>query len=58
MAVQQTFGGAGRVVGPIYAGWAFDHLGHGVPFYTGAAIVLMTITIGTGLDAFIPARKK
>ena len=41
----------------LYAGWAFDYLGHGVPFYTGAAIVLMTITIGTGLDAFIPARK-
>jgi MFS family permease len=41
MGVQQTFGGAGRVVGPIYAGWAFDHLGHGVPFYTGAAIVIL-----------------
>jgi MFS family permease len=57
MGVQQTFGGAGRVVGPIYAGWAFDHLGHGVPFYTGAAIVLMTITIGSGLEPFIPPRK-
>jgi MFS family permease len=57
MGVQQTFGGAGRVVGPIYAGWAFDHLGHGVPFYTGAAIVIMTITIGTGLEQFIPPRK-
>ena len=57
MGVQQTFGGTGRVVGPLYAGWAFDHLGHSVPFYTGAAIVLLTITIGTGLEPFVPARK-
>lgn len=53
MGVQQTFGGTGRVVGPLYAGWAFDHLGHGVPFYTAAAIVLLTITIGSGLDPFV-----
>jgi MFS family permease len=57
MGVQQTFGGTGRVVGPIYAGWAFDHLGHGVPFYTGAVIVLLTITIGSGLESFVPPRK-
>jgi MFS family permease len=57
MGVQQTFGGTGRVVGPIYAGWAFDRLGHGVPFYTGAAIVILTITIGTGLEQFIPQKK-
>jgi MFS family permease len=57
MGMQQTFGGAGRVVGPIYAGWAFDHLGPGVPYYTAAVIVLLTITIGTGLEEFVPARK-
>jgi MFS family permease len=57
MGVQQTFGGTGRVVGPIYAGWAFDHLGHGVPFYTGAVIVLLTITIGSGLEVYVPPRK-
>jgi multidrug resistance protein len=57
MGVQQTFGGTGRVVGPLYAGWAFDRLGHGVPFYTGAAIVLLTIAIGTGLEQFIPPKK-
>jgi MFS family permease len=56
MGVQQTFGGVGRVVGPIYAGWAFDHLGHGVPFYTAAAIVLMTISLGVGIEQFVPAR--
>jgi MFS family permease len=55
MGVQQTFGGVGRVVGPIYAGWAFDHLGHGVPFYTAAAIVLLTISLGLGIEQFVPA---
>lgn len=55
MGVQQTFGGVGRVVGPIYAGWAFDHLGHGVPFYTAAAIVLSTISLGIGFERFVPA---
>jgi MFS family permease len=57
MGMQQTFGGAGRVIGPIYAGWAFDHLGPGVPYYTAAVIVLLTITIGSGLEQFVPARK-
>jgi MFS family permease len=57
MGVQQTFGGVGRVVGPIYAGWAFDHLGHGVPFYTAALIVLMTISLGVGIERHVPARQ-
>jgi hypothetical protein len=57
MGMQQTFGGAGRVIGPIYAGWSFDHLGPGVPYYTAAVIVLLTITIGSGLEQFVPARK-
>src|SRR5690606_8703630 len=39
MGVQQTFGGVARVVGPLWAGWAFDHLGIGVPFWTGALLV-------------------
>jgi MFS family permease len=56
MGVQQTFGGVGRVLGPLYAGFAYDHLGHGVPFYTGAAIVLATISLGIGLERSIPPR--
>ncbi|MBX9929777.1 MAG: MFS transporter [Gemmatimonadaceae bacterium] len=53
MGVQQTFGGVARVVGPLYAGWAFDHLGRGVPFYTAAVVVLATITLGTGMESFV-----
>jgi MFS family permease len=56
MGVQQTFGGIGRVIGPLYAGFAFDHLGRGVPFLTGAVIVLLTISLGVGIEKSIPAR--
>ncbi|MBX3174306.1 MAG: MFS transporter [Gemmatimonadaceae bacterium] len=57
MGVQQTFGGLARVVGPIWAGFAYDYLGKGVPFFTGAALAAFTIVIGMGIEAHIPARK-
>jgi MFS family permease len=52
MGVQQTFGGVARVLGPIYAGFAFDHLGHGVPFFTAAGIVLATIFLGLDMEKY------
>ena len=52
MGVQQTFGGVARVVGPLYAGWAFDHLGPGIPFYTSAVIVLLTILLGLDMENY------
>jgi MFS family permease len=57
MGVQQTFGGLARVIGPIWAGFAFDYLGKGVPFYTGAALALFTLTLGVGIEAYLPARE-
>lgn len=56
MGVQQTFGGIARVIGPIWAGFAFDYLGTGVPFYTGAALALMTLFLGIGIEAHLPER--
>ena len=53
MGVQQTFGGVARVVGPIYAGFAYDHLGHAVPFFTAGVIVLLTISLGLGMDSYV-----
>jgi len=50
MGVQQTFGGAARVLAPIWAGFAWDRLGVGVPFWTSAALVAFTITLGIGLE--------
>lgn len=52
MGVQQTFGGLARVLGPIYAGLAFDYLGHGVPFFTAGIIVLLTISLGLGMEHY------
>ncbi len=58
MGVQQTFGGVARVLGPIYAGWAFDHLGHGVPFFTAAGIVLATIFLGLDMERYATSAAK
>lgn len=56
MGVQQTFGGIARVLGPLWAGFAFDYLGKGVPFYTGAALAALTIVMGIGIEQHLPAR--
>ena len=53
MGVQQTFGGVARIIGPLWAGFAYDHLGVGVPFYTSAAVVLATLLLGFGLEQFV-----
>jgi MFS family permease len=52
MGLQQTFGGVSRIIAPLWAGFAFDALGRGVPFFTSAAIVLATISLGLGLDQY------
>ena len=52
MGVQQTFGGLARVVAPLYAGWTFDHLGHGVPFFTGGLLVLSAIFLGLDMEKY------
>ncbi|MQA90516.1 MAG: MFS transporter [Gemmatimonas sp.] len=52
MGVQQTFGGLARVLGPLWAGWAYDNLGVGIPFWTGAILVAGTLLLGTGMEQF------
>jgi multidrug resistance protein len=49
MGVQQTFGGVARVIVPIWAGYAYDRFGHGVPFWTSAALVLGVLVLATGI---------
>lgn len=51
MGVQQTFGGLARVIVPLWAGFAYDQLGHGVPFYTSALLIGGTIFLGLGIDS-------
>lgn len=50
MGVQQTFGGVARVIIPLWAGFAYDHLGHGIPFLTSSALVLGVLVLGFGID--------
>ncbi len=52
MGVQQTFGGIARVAGPLYFGWAYDHLGQRVPFFTAAVVVLLTISLGLDMESY------
>ena len=35
------------------AGWAYDHLGIGVPFLASAALVLGTLLLSVGMDEFM-----
>lgn len=53
MGVQQTFGGIARAISPIWAGWAFDHLGHGVVFWTSATLVAGTIFLGLDMEDYV-----
>ncbi|MEP7383904.1 MAG: MFS transporter [Gemmatimonadota bacterium] len=52
MGLQQTYGGVARIIFPLWAGFAFDTLGTGIPFYTSAIAVALTIFLGLGLDQF------
>lgn len=50
MGVQQTFGGLARVIVPLWAGFAYDHFGHSVPFWTSAALVGGVFFLGLGIQ--------
>ncbi|MGI9089828.1 MAG: MFS transporter [Gemmatimonadaceae bacterium] len=50
MGVQQTFGGIARVIIPLWAGFAYDRFGHGIPFWTSSALVLGVLVLGLGVD--------
>lgn len=54
MGVQQTFSGMALVLGPIWAGFAYDRLGRGVPFWTSSLLVLGTILLGLGIESLEP----
>ena len=56
MGVQQTFGGLARVIAPILAGYAYDHGGRSLPFFVGAAAVLATLLLGSGLEEYMKVK--
>jgi MFS family permease len=50
MGVQQSFGGAARVLAPLWAGWAWDHVNTAAPFWTSAVLVLGTLFLTFGIQ--------
>jgi MFS family permease len=51
MGVTQFFGGASRVVAPILATAAFQHLGHPAPFYLAAGTVALVSVLAFRVEA-------
>ena len=50
LGVAQSAGSLARVIGPLWAGFAYDHLGKTVPFFTSAALVGGTILLWRGVS--------
>jgi MFS family permease len=45
MGVQQAFGGASRVVGPLWATWVFQYVGPPYPFLVASTIMLVVLLL-------------
>jgi hypothetical protein len=56
MGVQHTFGGVSRVVFPLAAGVAMDHLGLGFPYVIAGVLVLATLSLTTSMEDYAVAR--
>ena len=59
LGVQQSFGGVSRMIGPLWAGAAFQHLGIAVPFFIAAALMLVvrlfsSVVRSEGSDEAVP----
>ena len=56
MGVQHTFGGVSRVLFPLAAGIAMDHLGLGFPFVIAGMLVLSTLVLTTSMEEYAASR--
>ncbi len=56
MGVQHTFGGVSRVIFPLAAGVAMDHLGLGFPFVVAGVLVLGTLALTASLEDYAVPR--
>ena len=54
MGVQQALRGVASVVGPIWAGLAYQHLGPRVPFFACAAIISLALVMATRVPRGVP----
>jgi DHA1 family tetracycline resistance protein-like MFS transporter len=41
LGVSQSLGSLARIIGPLWGGWVFDHLGIRFPFYTAGGLMLV-----------------
>ena len=51
MGVQQTFGGVSRVLFPLLFGFLYDR-SSALPFLVSSAMVLFTVYLGIGMEAY------
>ena len=51
MGVQQAFGGSARLLGPVWAGLAFQEIGPGAPFWIASGLALAAMLFAGGLEA-------
>jgi hypothetical protein len=58
MGVQHTFGGVCRVVFPLAAGVAMEHLGIGFPFVVAGVLVLGTLALTTSMEDYAAPRAR
>jgi MFS family permease len=56
MGVQHTFGGVSRVLFPLAAGVAMDHLGLGFPFVIAGVLILSTLLLTTSMEDYAASR--
>jgi multidrug resistance protein len=56
MGVQQTFGGLGRIIVPLWAGFAYDRFGKTVPFFTSSMLVVIAIVLSYRVNVARNAR--
>ena len=55
LGVSQSLASLARIVGPAWAGWAYDRLGHHVPFVSAAALMLVACGLSVGAFRRTPA---
>jgi MFS family permease len=55
MGVQQAYGGVARLIGPLWAGAAFQYLGPAAPFWISSALAAATLLFANGLRPPRPA---
>lgn len=49
LGINQSFSALGRILGPLWAGFFFDHFGVGIPFITAGVLILFAFFISLNL---------